>query len=216
MNNLYRKIAVTSVGIALSFALGANKEAKAATITLKSVTSFAYERNGDGWSYYSGSPLVISDSQAFYEFNIANLSLDPNTIISAVFQVKVQAFDAFHRQAAVQYYSYIADGQAGLSQSDVQTIISHNYSNLGYRGFPAPNPIIENFGTSVTGFVKDRVSNRDAFTGFIMLYPEPALGAATDSSGYLHLNSLGFKLLSLSCFRLGFLRFFLKNLNTWL
>jgi hypothetical protein len=169
MNNLYRKIAVTSVGIALSFALGANKEAKAATITLKSVTSFAYERNGDGWSYYSGSPLVISDSQAFYEFNIANLSLDPNTIISAVFQVKVQAFDAFHRQAAVQYYSYIADGQAGLSQSDVQTIISHNYSNLGYRGFPAPNPIIENFGTSVTGFVKDRVSNRDAFTGFGLL-----------------------------------------------
>jgi len=34
MNNLYRKFAVASVCTALSFALGANKEAKAATFSL--------------------------------------------------------------------------------------------------------------------------------------------------------------------------------------
>jgi hypothetical protein len=34
MNNLYRKVAAASVGIALGFTLGANKEAKAATFTL--------------------------------------------------------------------------------------------------------------------------------------------------------------------------------------
>jgi hypothetical protein len=32
MNNFYHKIAVASVGIALGFALGANKEVKAATL----------------------------------------------------------------------------------------------------------------------------------------------------------------------------------------
>jgi hypothetical protein len=35
MSNLYHKFAVASVGIALGFALGANKEAKAATFTLR-------------------------------------------------------------------------------------------------------------------------------------------------------------------------------------
>jgi hypothetical protein len=34
MNNLYHKVAVASVCTALGFALGANKEAKAATFTL--------------------------------------------------------------------------------------------------------------------------------------------------------------------------------------
>ena len=34
MNNLYRKVAVASVGIALGFTLGANKEAYSATFTL--------------------------------------------------------------------------------------------------------------------------------------------------------------------------------------
>jgi hypothetical protein len=34
MNNLYHKVAVASVCTALSFALGANEEAKAATFTL--------------------------------------------------------------------------------------------------------------------------------------------------------------------------------------
>jgi hypothetical protein len=166
MNNLYRKIAVTSVGIALSFSLGVNKEAKAATITLTSVTSIATQRDGNEWSYYSGSRLFVSDSQAFYEFNTANLSLDPNTIISAIFQVKVHSFDAWHRYAAVGYSSYIADGQPGLSNSEIQNSTGWNaYENLGYPGFPAPNPIIKNFDTSVTGFVKARVRNRDAFTG---------------------------------------------------
>jgi hypothetical protein len=62
MNNLYRKVAVTSVGIALGFALGANKEAKAATIILTPTTSFGvtdYNRDGHGDSYYGGVPFHV-------------------------------------------------------------------------------------------------------------------------------------------------------------
>src|SRR4028118_1743845 len=62
MNNLYRKVAVASVGIALGFALGANKEAKAATIILTPTTSFGVtDQDGDeqGDSYYSGVPLHV-------------------------------------------------------------------------------------------------------------------------------------------------------------
>jgi hypothetical protein len=40
MNNLYHKVAVASVCTALGFALGANKEAKAATITLTPTIQF--------------------------------------------------------------------------------------------------------------------------------------------------------------------------------
>jgi hypothetical protein len=40
MKNLYHKVAVASICTALSFTLGANQEAKAATITLTPATSF--------------------------------------------------------------------------------------------------------------------------------------------------------------------------------
>ena len=43
MNNLYQKVAFTSVGIALGFVLVPNKEAKAAIFTLTSATSFVIE-----------------------------------------------------------------------------------------------------------------------------------------------------------------------------
>jgi hypothetical protein len=40
MNNLYHKVAVASVCTALGFALGANKEAKAATLSLEPTIRF--------------------------------------------------------------------------------------------------------------------------------------------------------------------------------
>jgi hypothetical protein len=49
MNNLYHKIAVASVCTALGFALGANKEARAATFTFTSTSSsFVVDYNQDG------------------------------------------------------------------------------------------------------------------------------------------------------------------------
>jgi hypothetical protein len=100
MYNLYHKVAVASVCTALGFAFGANKEAKAATFILKPTSSFIIvdsnnDRLGD-YSIDSFESLPVGrlggseEARAFYEFNIANLSLPYNTVISqAIFQARV-------------------------------------------------------------------------------------------------------------------------------
>jgi hypothetical protein len=113
MHNLYRKVAVTCVGIALSFALGANKEAKAAIIILTPVTSFGVtDQNRDelGDSYYSGVPFRVSWDTAFYEFNISNLSAS-TVISSAIFQFKVDSLYAYHRYYGMEFIGYVGNGQ---------------------------------------------------------------------------------------------------------
>jgi hypothetical protein len=60
MNNLYHKVTVACVCTALGFALGANKEAKAATFTLTD-TRFVVE--GDS---YSGVGEKVSDSEGYF------------------------------------------------------------------------------------------------------------------------------------------------------
>jgi hypothetical protein len=99
MYNLYHKVAVASVCTALGLAFGANKEAKAATFTLARTSSFIIvDSNRDGVGDYSinsfeNLPVGIvgsEEARAFYEFNLANLSLASNTVISeAIFQARV-------------------------------------------------------------------------------------------------------------------------------
>jgi hypothetical protein len=106
MNNLYHRFAVASVGIALGFALGANKEAKAATFTFTSTRSFwVIDKNQDGvgddgsdypaGERYTGLKLFGDDIQlgeyrSFYQFNIGSLPLDSNTrITSTIFRTSL-------------------------------------------------------------------------------------------------------------------------------
>jgi hypothetical protein len=208
MNNLYRKVAVASVGIALGFALGANKEAKAATFTLTPATSFGVtDQNMDavGDSYYSGAPFHVGlsgshagqsqEDRAFYEFNIANLSLDPNTVISsAIFQVRVDSLSAYHRYFALQLFGYRGNGQPDASDfsrgmehgfgsspppvSDFETSIYLDwYRPVGY------DPVHEfnfNLDFSVTPFVNELISKNNAFAGFSVRANEyPHFGDAT-------------------------------------
>jgi hypothetical protein len=86
MNNLYHKVAVTSICTALSFTLVTNKEAKAATFNLIG-TSFSI--GTEGLQVGSGSvkgvtvvgePTEFPQTRAFYEFDISKLSLASNTI----------------------------------------------------------------------------------------------------------------------------------------
>jgi hypothetical protein len=196
MNNLYRKVALTFVGIALGFALGANKEAKAATIILTPTISFGVtDQDGDqqGDSYYSGVPLHVglrtSDESgqntvediAFYEFNIANLSLDSNTVItSAIFQFRIDSLIAYHRYYVMQLFGYRGNGQPDAS----------DYSRSMQADFGPPPPPISDFETSiylggyypvgydpvhkvnfnldflVTPFVNELISKNNAFAGF--------------------------------------------------
>jgi hypothetical protein len=129
MNNLYHKVAVASLCTALGFALVANKEAKAATFFFTPTTSFGVtdqDRDGRGDSYYSGAPFHVGlsgnhvgqsqENRAFYEFNIANLSLAPNTVISsAIFQFRVDSLIAYHRYYAMQLFGYRGNGQPDAS-----------------------------------------------------------------------------------------------------
>jgi hypothetical protein len=209
MNNLYHKVAVVSVGVALGFALGANKEAKAATIILTPTTSFGVtDQDGDeqGDSYYTGVPLHVGiradesgqktlEDRAFYEFNIANLSLDSNTVISsAIFQVRVDSLIAYHRYYVMQLFGYRGNGQPDASDfsqsmeadfgpppppvSDFETSI---YLGGYYpvAGYDPVNQVNFNLDFSVAPFVNELISKNNAFAGFSIRDNDYHIGDAT-------------------------------------
>jgi hypothetical protein len=134
MNNLYQKVAFASVCTALGFVLVPNKEAKAAVFTLTSTTIFFVgDKNQDGIGdyIYGDVPLSVGikderhtrnnqedeEYKAVYEFNIANLSLAPNTAISnAIFQAKVNTIPWYDSQSRLDVHGYIGNNDtfAGL------------------------------------------------------------------------------------------------------
>ena len=193
MNNLYHKVAFASVCTALSFALVANKEAKAAVFTLTPTTTFVVgDRNdGDGLGdYVSGDvPLPVGiirgegyrqEYRAFYEFNIANLSLAPNTAISsAIFGVKTNTISSYERFSRLDAHGYIGDGQADVSDFDAGEYLDgrYLYSVLLNTTIPGikPSPI---FSFNVLPFITQRIENNDTFAGF----------SFRQNDGYLTLN----------------------------
>jgi hypothetical protein len=218
MNNLYLKVAVTSVGIALGFALGVNKEVKAATIILTPTTSFGVtdqdlDRLGD--SYYSGVPFHVGrrssyvggqlsgvEDRAFYEFNIANLSLASNTVISSVlFQVTFDSLTVYHRYYSLELFGYIGNGQpdtsdfsrgigrgfqAGqaihLSSSAFDFLNLGNAIQLQELWWGGPYPVGKfnfNFNSDQTLFVKELIRRKNAFAGFSFRHGDYNIGDAT-------------------------------------
>jgi len=181
MNNLYRKVAVTSVGIALGFALGVNKEAKAATFTLTG-TEFAVEDttgpNGSGSdglgdvAFYGGYHSLVQrerysaenltrETRAFYEFNVGNLSA-ANTVIShAIFEAKILNLSRIYRYLFVEIYGYVGNGTPDVS--DFQAGVFLGWDNIYFPPMSEPYNYLLKF--DVTNFVQQRVSNRDAFAG---------------------------------------------------
>jgi len=119
MNNLYYKVAVTSVCTALGFALGANKEAYAATFNLKFTNSFTLlDLNLDGvadWASQS-PPWEVGirgseEGRAFYSFNITNLFLTSNTNIDqAIFQARVNTISGNDFSFQVDLFGFTANG----------------------------------------------------------------------------------------------------------
>ena len=112
MNSLYHRFAVASVGIALGFALGANKEARAAIFTFTSTRSYwvvDYDQDGvvdngipfpgsrfvgRSYGYVEGYLPAKGEYRSSYEFNIADLPLDSNTRIkSAIFRLGLRVFN---------------------------------------------------------------------------------------------------------------------------
>ena len=181
MNNLYQKVAVASVCTALSFALVANKEAKAAVFTLTASPSFSVgDRNGqDGLGdYISGDvPLPVGiingegnrqEYRALYEFNLANLSLAPNTAISSViFGVKANTISSYGRFSRLDAHGYIGNGQADVSDFEAGEYLDgrYLYSVLLNTTIPGikPSPF---FYFDVLPFISQSIKNNDTSAGF--------------------------------------------------
>jgi hypothetical protein len=211
MNNFYHKVAVTSICTALSFTLVTHKEAKAATFTLSfPETQFFIEdtyphhsnvdavgdtfvspNNPDSSTFYSvlkfplqpNSSFIERERRAFYEFNISNLSLAPNTVIRSVtFQQQIEyarriTTTRHIKSFALEIFGYVGNGKpdlldfgagVGLGIKDAVLLTNPDFFSVGY-GIPTPyNPYYNGgiLSLDVTQFVNERVSNGDAFAGF--------------------------------------------------
>jgi len=182
MNNLYQKVAFTCVCTALSFALVANKEAKAAVITLTSTNSFFVgdrDQDGLGDYIYGDVPLSVGirderhtrnnredeEYKAFYEFNIANLSLAPNAAISSIiFQPKVNTISWYNSEARLDVQGYIGNGQADVSDFQAGGYLDgiYFYTVLNTDSEVDLSPI---FSFNVLPFINQRLRNNDTFAG---------------------------------------------------
>jgi hypothetical protein len=180
MNSLYHKIAVASVCTALSFILGANKEAKATTFTLTATPFFIYgssDIRNSSYNRFSTDYFVedqldtygvsYSSNRAFYEFNIGNLSLDTNTVIrSAILNTPLSNvyLGIGARSLNLNVSGYIGNGIANLSDFNAGRFID-SQSAIGRYYYPSvPFPLSEvNF--NVTNFINQLVSNGDDFAG---------------------------------------------------
>ncbi|MEG4634727.1 PEP-CTERM sorting domain-containing protein [Microcoleus sp. AR_TQ3_B6] len=194
MNNLYQKVAFASVCTALSLALVANKEAKAGVITLTPNSSFIVgdrnDRDGVG-DYISGDvPLPVGiingegyrqEYRAFYEFNMANVSLDPNTVISRViFRVNSNTISWYERFSRLDLHGYTGDGQADVSDFGAGEFLDGKYL---YSVLFNPTPGIKPyFVFDVLPFISQRIQNNDTFAGFSLRTDEAYLTLKEDAS----------------------------------
>jgi len=166
MNSLYHRFAVVSVGIALGFVLGANKEAKAATFTFTSTSSvYIVDTNQDGvvdnGTDYPGPryvginykeespPWEKGEYRSFYKFNINNLSLDSNTFIkSAYFPTKVDGLQYGDKNGLLDVYGYTE--QVFQFDNNGKYLGSYGLGSLGqnqiatFNVLPLINQTIEN------------------------------------------------------------------------
>jgi len=169
MSNLYHRVAVASVGIALGFALGANKEARAATFTLTSTRSFYvidYNQDGviddgneQGTERYTGLRLSedyreeLGEYRSSYQFDIANLPLDSNTRIkSAIFHTSINGVQHSAYQAYWAAYGYTESSQLldhgkYLDSAFVKYSVQDGFANFNVVQF----------------IVKQRIENNDYF-----------------------------------------------------
>ena len=180
MNNLYHKIAVASVCTVLGFALGANKEAYSATFTLTRTSSFiVVDSNRDGLGDYSmdsfeNLPVGIlgpEEARAFYEFNIANLFLAPNTVINqAIFQARLDTISGNNLSFQVDLFGYTANRRLNIGE---------NFGAGVYLDSDQPRQPAQILSFDVTPLINQNIRNTNAFAGF---------GIRTNGRGNITIN----------------------------
>lgn len=172
MNNLYHKLAVASICTAFTFTLAINKEASAATITLVGNGYSAADYNRDGLGDDSHDSLdnrleigQFAEYRALYEFNIADLSLTSNTIITqAVLEVRANPIAVRHRYFWAQLFGYRGNGEADASDFEAGRYLTKYIPDVTTIYSQASQSQI--FTYYVASFINELVSNKDAFAGF--------------------------------------------------
>jgi len=171
MNNLYHKIAFVSVCTALGFALGANEEVKAATLTLPPTINFEvldYSNDGVGDSVrmednsYLGK-VRIGEGRLFTEFNIDSFSFISNDITRVFLQTQIGylggSVGEFRNPGSFGLFGYAGNGRGDLSDFGAGELLSSVNTSFSYsRG--------DFLSIDVTPFVKQLASNGDSFAGF--------------------------------------------------
>jgi len=184
INKLYHKVAVGSVCTALGFVLGANTEAKAATLSLEPTITFSVLDFDGSLAVYGGPALFdglgdqvrigdfhylvrgsYGEAAGFAEFNIGSFSVAPNTFInSAIFQVEIftliaPAFGVDGTSpSSLGIFGYVGNGTFDPSDFEAGVLLSSVDVS-----FSSPGDILS---FDVTPFVNQRVSNGDTFAGF--------------------------------------------------
>ncbi len=111
-----------------------------------------------------GESTSSTERRAFYEFNIGNLSLAPNIIISrAFFDIRLGPVYPVYRYLFLELFGYVGNGRADLSDFDAGVGIGLENALVATSDFEFPRDSID---FDVTQFVNARVSNRDDFAGF--------------------------------------------------
>src|SRR4028118_1657078 len=184
MKNLYHKIAVVSVCTALGFALGANKEASAATFTFPPTINFTVIDDGCGDPGDETSPYYPRDGvgdrfwendfvfgkvrevelRVLTEFNIDSFSSVPSADISRVLLQTQLSFAGnsdwlFRNPSSFGIFGYVGNGTGDLSDFEAGELLSSVDVSSSFSGDLL-------LSLDVTGFVKQRVSNGDSFAGF--------------------------------------------------
>lgn len=183
MNILSRKVAVTSVCTILSCVLGVSPEAKAASFTFTSlfVPSFILDIGSDGLADLVIAPAssaakgTSAEIATGVEFNIDSLFIKSNTIITkAVFEAKLEVTGAsfgeevLGKPSSLGIFGYVGNGVAeelgGGAVSFVDYATAVFLSSVDISSLSTG----DTFNFDVTKFINQRVSNGDAFPGFII------------------------------------------------
>jgi hypothetical protein len=108
-------------------------------------------------------PITFIERRAFYEYNLDNLSLDPNTLIkNAYLSLAVEHFSLTKSSEYLfaEILGYVGNGKPDLSDFGAGVILGE-----GDISKPSSGQFYTiNF--DVTQFVNARVSNHDTFAGF--------------------------------------------------
>jgi len=178
MNNLYHKLAIASVCTTLSFALGANKEAKAAIFSLPSTinseiidgSNNSFDGLGDEIlveiPYIAVAKGTLGEAAQVTEFNIGSFFCGNNKVISnAVLQVEIYSLllygigiDTPTNPGCLGIFGYVGNGTGETSDFEAGVFLNSVDVSSSSAGD------ILNF--NLTPFVNQRVNNGDAFAGF--------------------------------------------------